>query len=96
MDDVFVLKHADDFRYRRDFPDVGKKLIAEPLPFGCALHEPRNVRKLHDCGNSLARLTQLRELSKSGVIHGNNAHRRVNGAKRIILRGNGLFCKRVK
>ncbi len=61
MDDVFVLKHADDFRYRRDFPDVGKKLIAKPLPFGCAFHEPCDVGELHNCRNHLRGTRKLGE-----------------------------------
>ena len=50
MGDVVVLEAAQHVGDGVDLPDVGEKLVAQPLPFGGALHQPGDVHELDHRG----------------------------------------------
>ena len=84
VDDIFVVKaphHMDD---GGALPDVGQKLVSQPLALGRPLHQARNVHKLHHRGGGLLRLIEVAEPVQAAVRHGYGAHIGVNGAEGII------------
>ena len=61
MDHVPVLKAADDVNDGIHLADMRKKLIAEPLPVGCALYQPGDIDKFDRRMGDLLRVVKLRK-----------------------------------
>src|SRR5437867_1313173 len=63
----------------------GEKLVAEPLALRGALHETCDVDELHDGGDGLFRLNDVRDAIEPRIRHLDHADVRFDGAKRIVL-----------
>src|SRR3989344_3647916 len=83
---VFVVEHTDDFGYRIYFADVREKLVAEPLPLRSTFYQTRDIHEFHRGRHFLCRMGHVGELVEPEIRDRDDSHRRVDGAKRIILR----------
>ena len=89
MDHVIVFEAARNMRDRVDFPDAGKKLVAEPVPFRCPFDEARDVDERHGRRNNRRRARDPGNVVQPFVGHGDLAQIRLDRAERIVrgLRG---------
>ena len=85
--DVRVVKAADNVNDGVRGTDVGKEFIAETLAMGRALYKTRDVHKLNDGGCELLWVVLIPQPLQPLIRHGHNAHVRVNGAERVVVRG---------
>ena len=76
--------------------DVGEELVAKAFALRCALHQTRNVHKLHRRRHHLLRLHDVGQLIEPLVGHFHNAAIRLDGAERIVLRRDTRLGQRVK
>jgi hypothetical protein len=67
--------------------NIREELVPEPLPLGRALYEPCDVDELHDSGDDLFRLDDVRDARQARVRHLDHADVRLNRAKRVVLSG---------
>ncbi|OPX95224.1 MAG: hypothetical protein A4E58_02183 [Syntrophorhabdus sp. PtaB.Bin006] len=70
-------------------PNVGEKLISQPLAFVGVLDKTRYVDKFNRSGSHLFRLQHLHQLHESLIGNRNDAHIGLNGTKRVRLAGHG-------
>ena len=84
MDDVGVLKAADDMHDGVHLADVRKELVAQPLALRGAADQPRNVHKLDGRGGVLFGFINLGERVEPFVRHGDHADVRLNGTEGVI------------
>ncbi|MPN10094.1 hypothetical protein SDC9_157387 [bioreactor metagenome] len=84
MDDVIVVKAAHHMHDGGCLADVGQKFIAQPLPLGGALHQPRDVHKLHHGGGGLLGGVHPGQLVQPVIGHGHHAHIGLNGAEGVV------------
>ncbi len=71
--------------------DIGKELISESLPFGSALHKPRDIHKFDHRRRHFLRPIKLSEQPDPLIRHCHNPHIRVDRTERIV----GGFCARL-
>ncbi len=88
MDNVRVLKAADDMDDGIAFTDIGKELVAKAFTLGSALDQSGNIDELDRGRNRLGRIIHLRQHIETVVRNGDNTDIRIDCAERII-RG---FC----
>jgi hypothetical protein len=62
MDDVGIVKTADHLGDDPHLPDMGQKLVPQPLPLGGPLHQAGDIHELHRGGDGTFGLKQGREL----------------------------------
>ena len=91
MDDVVVLKAADDVNDRVALADVGEEFISQTLAFGSALDQSRDIDKLDGCGRVFVGVIHLGEHVQTLVGNRHNADVRLDGAERIV----GALCARI-
>ena len=83
---VGILEAAHHMRDGVDLTDIGKKLIAEPLAFRGAAHQPRDIDEGQPRRNDLGRFGKLGERLEPRIGHRDFADIRLDGAERIIGR----------
>ena len=86
MDDIIVLKAADNVYDCIDLADMREKFIAEPLALGGAAHQSGYVDKFNHGRRIFLGMVHFRENVQTLVRHRNDAHVRVDGAERIVGR----------
>ena len=59
MDNIPVLKAADNVDNRVNLADIGEKLIAQAFAFGSTLDQSGNIDKLNDSRGDLARCVEI-------------------------------------
>ena len=87
MRDVRVFKAADDVNDRVAAADVREELVAEPLALRRALDKACNVDELDDGGRELLGVVLVAQPFEPLVRHGHDADVRVDGAERVVVRG---------
>ncbi len=96
MDDVGVLEAAHDVGDRVGLADIREELVAETLALRCARDQSRDVDELHDRGDDLLRLVDRGELFQARVGYFDHADVGLDGAERIVLRGDARLGERVE
>ena len=96
MNHGFILENPHHFNNGVHLADMGEKFIAQPGAFRGPLDQSGNIHELHHRGNGFLGLGHLREFFQPLIGHRHNSDRRVNGAKRIILRRHTFFGKHIK
>ena len=86
VDDLGAFETADHMDDGVHFPDVGQKLVAEPLAFGGAFHQTCNIHKLDDGRGVFVRIVHFGQHVQPPVRHCHNPHIGFNGAERIVGR----------
>ncbi len=84
--DIAILKNAHHFGDHGHLANIGQEFIAQAFAGSGALDQAGDVDKLHDGGNDLFASRDFRKGFQARVRHGDNAHRRIDGAERIIFR----------
>ena len=64
--------------------DVGKELVAQPLPLGRAAHQPGDIDEFDDGGGVFVRVVHFGEHVEALVRHGDHADVRLDGAEGIV------------
>ena len=85
--DVRVLKATDNVDDRVAAADVREELVAETLAFRRALDEACDVDELDDGGRELLGVVLVAQPFEPLVRHGHDADVRVDGAERVVVRG---------
>ncbi len=88
MMNVGILKASDDLNNRINFPDMGKKLVAETFTLAGALDQACDIHKFESGRNNLLRPGKFCQHIQSRVRHRYHAHIGFDGAEWII----GSFC----
>ena len=86
MGNVGILEAAHHMRDGIDLADIREELIAEPLAFGGAAHEARDIDEGQPGRNDLGRFGKLGERFEPRVGHRHFADIRLDGAEWIIGR----------
>ena len=86
MDDVRVLKAADDVDDRVDVPDVLQKFVAEALALGGAFDKPRDVDELEGRRGELLGVVHFGQLVKPLVRHRHDPDVGLDGAEGVVGR----------
>ena len=86
VNDIVVVKTANNVHDGVHFANIGQKFVAEPLALGRSRDKSRDVHELDDRGNDNVRLRDFRERRQTFVRHFDDADVRLNRAKRIIRR----------
>ena len=84
--DVLVLETPHDLHDRVHLADVGKELVAKALAAARPAHQSGDVDELDGGRDELLRTAELAEHLEPGIGHGDDAHVRVNRAKRVVGR----------
>ncbi len=96
VDHVAVLEAAHHVGDRVGLADVGEELVPEALALGGARDQAGDVDELDDRRDHLQRLVDGGELREARVGHFHHAHVRLDGAERIVLRGDAGLGERVE
>jgi hypothetical protein len=94
--DVAVLEAAHHVRDRVGLADVRQELVAEPLALGRAGDQSRDVDELHRGRDDLQRFGDAGQRLEARVGHRHHAHVRVDGAERVVGRGDARLGQRVE
>jgi hypothetical protein len=94
--DVIVLEAAHYLGDGVGFADVPEKLVAEPFPFRRPGDQPGDVDKFHRRRDDLLRLDDIRDLVKARIRHLDHAYIGVDGAERVVFRGDTRFRQRIE
>ena len=84
--DVGVFEAAHHVRDRVGLADVRQELVAQALALRRAGHQARDVDEFHRGGHDLLGLDDLRQRVEPRIRHRHDAHVRIDGAERIVLR----------
>ena len=84
MDDVAVLKAADDVYDGVHLADVRKEFVPQPLSLRGTADKARNIHKLNGRRGVFFGFINLGERVEPFVRHGDHAHVRFDGAEGII------------
>ena len=97
MGDLVVFETAHHVRDGVDLANIAEELIAQPLPFGGAANETRNIDKCQPRRHDRRRFRERRKSFQPLIGHCHFTDIRLNGAKWIIgsLRRRG-FRQRVE
>ncbi len=89
---IVVFEAAQNMGDGIDFPNIGKKLIAEPFAFRSTTHQPSDIDKGETCGNDLRRFCDVGDCIEACVGNRDVTNIGFDGAERIIrrLRRGGL------
>ena len=69
------------------FPDVLEELVAQPFAVRGTGYQPRDIHELHGRWHQLVRFHDIDELLQPWIRHGNDANIGIDGAERIVFRG---------
>ena len=79
-----IVEAAHHMRDGVDLADVAEELVAEPLAFRGALHQPRDIHEGEPRRHDLGRFGELRQHLEPRVGHRDLADVRLDGAERIV------------
>ena len=96
MHNVGIVKTAHDMGNHRRLADIGKELVAKPIPLACTLDKPRYIYKIHACRNLPFGLEYTRHKVQAFIRQVNHAHIGVDGTEWIILRRSRSLGKRAE
>jgi hypothetical protein len=96
MDDVVIIKTADNVHNGVNTPDVTEKLVPEPFALAGTFDKAGNIDKFNGCRLNFLRLNYRVQLIHAGVRNLDNTDVRLNCAKRIICRLGACRGKRIK
>ena len=85
MGHVFIFEAAHHVYDGVGFPDVGKKLVAEPLALGRPGDQPCNIDELHRGRNGFLRTDDALEHAEPRIGYRHHADIGVNRTKRVVL-----------
>ena len=83
---VIVFEAAQHIGDGVAFADIGEELVAEPLAFGGAAHQPRDIDESQPRGDDRLRFPDGRDLVQAFVRHRHLADIRLDGAEGIVCR----------
>ena len=86
--DVGILKAANHMDNGISGTDVAQEFVAQTLALGGPLHQSGNVYKLNDRRGDLLGIVKLGQPVQPLIRHGHHTHIGVNGAERVVVRGN--------
>ena len=86
MGDIGILEAAHHMGDGVDFADIAEKLIAEPLAFGGAAHQARDIDEGQPRRHDHRRFGQRRQRVEPAIRHRHLADIRLDGAEWIIRR----------
>ena len=84
MRHVRIVEAAHHVRDRVDLADVAEELVAEPLAFGRAFHEPCDIHEGEPRRHDLGGLRKLGQHVETRIRHRDLADIRLDGAERIV------------
>ena len=96
MDHVRALETAHDVRDRIHLADVGEELVAETFAFGCPGDQAGDVDELDGRRDDLLRVCDCGQLLEPRIWHRHDPYVRVDGAERVVLRGDLRAGERVE
>ena len=96
MDDIFVLKAADDMDDGVNFTYIGQELVSQAFTLGSPLDQTRDIHEFDHGRGHLFGVIHLAEQPDALVRDRDHTHVGVNGAEGIVGRLCSCFCQRVK
>ncbi len=85
VDDIEILKAANDLDDRVGLANVGEELIAETLSLRCAFYQACDIDEAHGGVDDLFAIRLGRKSTEAGIVDIDDAEIRIDGAKRIVF-----------
>ena len=83
---VFIFKTAHHFRDGVGVADVAQELVAQAFALGRALHQPRDIHKMHNGRRDLPGIKHFGQHLQPLIWNGHHAFIGLNGAEGVIGR----------
>ena len=96
MNNIRIIKAADNVQDCINLTDIGQELIAQPLTFGCAFDQTCNIDKLDHSRSHLLGMIEISEKLQSLVRYGYNTYIRIDRTERIVGRLCTSLCQGIK
>ena len=85
MDNVVIIKTADNMNNCVYFTDMGKKLVSQAFTPACSLYQPRNIHKFDGCRCYFFRIVHPGKNIQPVIRHKNNTRIGFDGTERIVF-----------